>query len=121
MNNIATIYFAINIFIAGYNYSEDEKWETRTRAVFGLIIMLFFGSIVALFYYLSLVFSPILNWIINEIGFQYKLRFSKHWENILFEDENQSSREKLEIIKNWSEVSKGQFKRHSKMVYEKYK
>ena len=119
------IYFAINIFMAGYNFSEDEKWETRLRAIFGLSIMLFFGSLILIFYCLSILFSPIYDWLHNEIGFQYKFYLTKYWENILLDDDYsekfRTKEEKLEwLVSNANNYNK-QSRRHSKIVYNKYK
>ena len=123
IETIILIYFAINIFMAGYNYSEDEKWETKTKIVFGLFIMLFFGSVFVIFYYLSILFSPIFNWIRYEILFQYKFHFTKYWDAVMSSDENKTSEEKIESLERLhnNPNSTKQFKRHSKMIYNKFK
>ena len=83
--------------------------------------MLFFGSVFVIFYYLSILFSPIFNWIKYEIVFQYKFHFTKYWENILAEDKYKTAEEKIQEIKKISETSSKQMARHTKKVYNKYK
>lgn len=118
-------YFAINIFMAGYNFSEDEKWETKTKIVFGLFLMLFFGSVFVIFYYLFILFSPIFNWIRYEIVFQYKFHFTKYWQEILLDDDYSekflTKEEKLEWLVSHANNYNKQSRRHSKIVYNKYK
>ena len=125
MEIILYIYFAINLFLAGYNYSEDEKWETRTRAVFGLFIMLFFGSIGLIFYYLFLLFSPIFNWTKYEIIFWHRFKFTNYWQDILLDDDYsekfRTKEEKLEWLVSHANNYNKQSRRHSKIVYNKYK
>ena len=107
--------------MAGYQFNEDSTWESVTFTWSRLVFNLFFGSLVMIFYFLSILFSPIFDWIMNEVGFQYKFYFTKYWQNILVGDENKTAEEKVQEIKRISETSSKQMSRHAKIVYNKYK
>lgn len=121
---ILCTYFALNFFIAGYTYADDEKFEKRIRAIFGVILCSLFGSVFVAFYYLSLLFAPILRWINNEVQFQYRFFFTDYWDKILLDDnyseEYRTKEEKLkrseELVGNGSK----QLKRHNRQIQNKY-
>lgn len=119
------IYFAVNIFMAGYNFSEDEKWETRLRAIFGLFVMLFFGSLFLIFYSVYHLFSPIFNWIKFEIIFWRRFKFTNYWQEVLLDDNYsekfRTKEEKLEWLLSSANNYNKQSRRHAKKVYDKWK
>lgn len=120
MEIILYIYFAVNIFMAGYQFNEDSTWESVTFTWSRLVFNLFFGSCLLILYPLSILFLPIYDWVMNEVGFQYKFYFTKYWENILVEDKYKTAEEKIQEVKKISETSSKQIARHAKKVYNKY-
>lgn len=109
--------------MAGYCFGAEIKYESKLITLLSWVGTLLFGSLVLTFYCLLFLFSPIFEYVINEVGFQYKFHFTKYWEELLEGDEDKTAEEKIEHIKILSEsnnVSK-QFKRHAKMVYNKFK
>ncbi len=85
MEIVLHIYFAINLFIAGYNYNKDIRYESRLRTVFGAFICVFFGVLIAIIYYFLIFFAPILGWIYKEIKFQYRFYFTDYWDKVLLD------------------------------------
>lgn len=125
ITTLILIYFAINIFIAGYGFSEDSTWESVSYTRGRLIFNLFFGSCFLVLYPLLILFPPISNWIKYEIIFWYRFKFTNYWQGVLLDDEYseeyKSREEKLEkIVASASKFNK-QSRRHSKIIYNKYK
>jgi len=124
MEIILIVYFAINIFLAGYWFNENDRWENRYYAILFSSVCLFFGVLGYLIYFLFLAFSPILGYIYKEISFQYRFYFTNYWDNILLDDnyseDYKTREEKLERIKQLFEKSSKQLQRHNKQVQKKY-
>ena len=104
MEIILYIYFAINLFIAGYWFNENDRWENRKYAIIFSSVCLLFGVLGYLIYFLFLVlFSPILGWIYKEIQFQYRFYFTSYWDDIFLDDnyseDYKTREEKLERMK----------------------
>lgn len=124
MEIVLHIYFAINLFIAGYNYNKDIRYESRLRTVFGAFICVFFGVLIAIIYYFLIFFAPILGWIYKEIKFQYRFYFTDYWDKVLLDD-NYSERfrtkgEKLKRSEELVRTASKQLKRHNRQVQNKY-
>lgn len=115
------IYFAINIFLAGYWFNEHNKWESRKFTIIFSFGCLLFGALICLFF---LILEPIFVWTYKEIRFQYRFYFTKYWDKILLDD-NYSEKfctkeEKLErMVKIMSGFSK-QTDRHLRQIQNKY-
>lgn len=124
MEILLYIYFAINIFLAGYLFNENDRWENRYYAVLFSSVVLFFGVLGYLIYLLLIVFSPILGWIYKEISFQYRLRFTDYWDKILLDDnyseEYKTREEKLNQLKRIMSGFSKQIDRHIKLIENKY-
>lgn len=124
MEIILYIYFGINIFLSGYWFNENDRWENRRYAIIFSSLCLFFGVIGAVSIFIFYLFSPIFEWALKEIRFWYKLKFTNYWNKILLDDSYseayKSREEKLERIKNLANNFSKQSKRHSKIVYNKY-
>ena len=125
MEIILYIYFAINLFLAGYWFNENDRWESRGYAVVFSSVCLFFGGLACLIYLFSILFSPIFNWTKYEIIFWHRFKFTNYWQDILLDDDYsekfRTKEEKLEwLVSNANNYNK-QSRRHSKIVYNKYK
>ena len=121
MEIILYIYFAVNLFLAGYWFNENDKWESRGYAVVFSSVCFFFGGLACLVYLFYILFSPILIWITHEVRFQYKFYFTKYWQGIMPADKNKTAEEKIQEIKKITETSSKQMARHAKKVYNKFK
>lgn len=124
MEIILHIYFGINLFIAGYIFNENERWESRTYTFVALVVCLLVGTLIAGFVSLFYPFLPIFEWVKYEIRFWYRVKFTDYWDKILlddsYSDEYKSREEKLERIINLANNFNKQSKRHSKIIYNKY-
>lgn len=124
MEIIIYVYFAINIFLAGYWFNENDRWENRYYAVLFSSVVLLFGVLGYLIYLFFILFSPILGWIYKEISFQYRLRFTDYWDKILLDDNYSEDYKTLEEkIKQMKRVMSGfskQVDRHVKLIEKKY-
>ena len=124
MEIVLYIYFAINIFLAGYWFNYNETWENRYYAVLFSSVCLFFGVLGYLIYLFFILFSPILGWIYKEVSFQYRFYFTNYWDNILLDDkyseEFRTKEEKLERMKQIMSGFSKQIDRHVKQVQKKY-
>lgn len=124
MEIVLYIYFAINIFLAGYWFNYNETWENRYYAVLFSSVCLFFGVLGYLIYLFFILFSPILGYIYKEISFQYRFYFTNYWDNILLDDnyseEFRTKEEKLERMKQIMSGFSKQVDRHVKQIQNKY-
>ena len=129
MEIILIVYFAINIFLAGYWFNENDRWENRYYAVLFSSVCLFFGVLGYLIYlffkFTSFLFSPILGYIYKEISFQYRFYFTNYWDNILLDDnyseDYKTHEEKLERMKQIMAGFSKQVDRQVKQIENKYK
>ena len=123
MEIILYTYFAINIFLSGYWFNENDRWENRRYAIIVSLVCILFGALGYLIYFLFSLFLPILTWINCEIKFWYRVKFTDYWDKIVLDDnyskDYKSREEKLERIKQLNFNKQG--KRHSKIIYNKYK
>jgi len=124
MEIILIVYFAINIFLAGYWFNENDRWENRYYAVLFSSVCLFFGVLGYLIYLFFILFSPILGYIYKEISFQYRFYFTNYWDNILLDDnyseEFRTKEEKIERMKQIMAGFSEQIDRHVKQIQKKY-
>ena len=124
MEIVLHIYFAINLFIAGYNYNKDIRYESRLRTVFGAFICVFFGVLITIIYYFLIFFAPILGWLYKEVQFQYRFYCTDYWDKILLDDNySKKFRTKEEKLKRSEQLTRGaskQIQRHNKQVQKKY-
>ena len=65
MEIILYVYFAINIFLAGYWFNENDRWENRKYAIIFSSVCLFFGVLGYLTYLFLIFFAA--NFIIETI------------------------------------------------------
>lgn len=122
------IYFAINIFLAGYWFNENIRWESRKYAIIFSSVCLFFGVLGCLIYlflkFTSFLFSPILGWLYKEIWFQYRFYFTDYWDKIILDDDYTdiypTKEEKLEAMTKISQQIGKQSSRHNKQIQKKY-
>lgn len=118
MEIILYIYFGINLFIAGYWYSENIRWESREYSIMFLILSLLSSTVFVV--YVGLLNIPPIKWIIREVRFWWGLKFTKYWDDILSSDEDKTKDEKLDLVKKLSTNNSKQFQRHSKIIIKKY-
>lgn len=125
MEILIYVYFGINLFIAGYVFNENETWESAIHTFLALVFCLLFGTIAIIYVLISYAVSPILQWIICEIKFWYRFKFTDFWDKILLDDnyseDYKSREEKLERVINIADRMNKQSKRHSKVIHNKYK
>jgi len=124
METFLYIYFAVNIFLAGYWFNENDRWENRYYAILFSSVVLLFGVLGYLIYLLIILFAPILGWFYKEINFQYKFRFTDYWDKILLDDNySEEYKTREEKIKQMKRVMSGfskQVDRHVKQIQNKY-
>lgn len=125
MEIILYIYFGVNIFLSGYWFNENDRWENRRYAIIFSVVCLLIGAILAVFVPLFYLVLPIFECIKYEIKFWYRVKCTDYWDKILLDDtyseDYKSREEKLERIKNLANNFNKQSKRHSKIIYNKYK
>ncbi len=124
MEIILYVYFAINIFLAGYWFNENDRWENRKYAIIFSSVCLFFGVLGYLTYLFLILFAPILGWLYKEVQFQYRFYCTDYWDKILLDD-NYSERfrtkgEKLKRSEELVRTASKQLKRHNRQVQNKY-
>ena len=124
MEIILYIYFAINLFIAGYWFNENDRWESRGYAVVFSSICLFFGVLGYLTYLFLILFAPILGWLYKEVQFQYRFYCTDYWDKILLDDNYSKTyktrEEKLKRSEQLTRTASKQIQRHNKQVQKKY-
>lgn len=125
MQIILYTYFVINIFIGGYWFNENERWESRQYAFAILVLSLLFGVIGYLIYFIFLSFTPILGWIYKELQFQYRFRVSDYFGKIIngtkYNEKYKTKEERLNRMISLRKNYVKQVDRHSKLIYEKHK
>lgn len=124
MEIILYIYFAINLFISGYWFNENSRWESKKYTFIFLILSLLFGVFGIIFYCLLIIFTPILGWVYKEVQFQYRFYCTDFWDKILLDDsysETYKTREeKLKRSEQLTRTASKQIQRHNKQVQKKY-
>lgn len=124
MEIVLYIYFAINLFLAGYWFNENDKWENRKYAIFFSSVCTLFGVLGYLIYLFLIYFSPILGWIKREITFQCRFYFTSYWDKVMLDDNYsymyKNRKEKLKRAEELVEHSSKQIVRHSKQIQNKY-
>ena len=124
MEIILYIYFAINLFIAGYWFNENNRFYNHRYTFSIFVLSVLFGVLGYLIYFLFLAFSPILGWLYREIRFQYRFYFTSYWDKIFLDDnyseEYRTKEEKLERSKEISKHFSKQGQRHNKQIQKKY-
>lgn len=124
MEIIVYIYFGINLFIAGYWFNENDRWENRKYAIGFSLLCSVFGTLICFIYLFLIVFSPILGWVYKEIRFQYRFYFTSYWDKILLDDsyseEYKTGEEKLKRLKELVKGASKQLQRHNKQIQKKY-
>src|SRR5690554_1675539 len=102
MEMILGIYFAVNIFFAGFYTGRDWKWESLAYII---LQALFFGLFGILYFLFLTIYSlPAVGWIEREVRFWYVLWFTNFWKSRLQEEGV------VERIKEKSKNNNRQFK-----------
>ena len=125
MEILIYIYFGINLFLSGYWFNENSRWENRKYTIIFSSVCLFFGVLGYLTYLFLILFAPIWGWIYKEIKFQYRFYFTDYWDKVLLDD-NYSERfrtkeEKLKRSEQLTRTASKQIQRHNKQIQKKYK
>lgn len=117
---ITIIYFAINIFMAGYYFADNEH-ELKHKILLALLVFISFGVVILFYYFFLKIFD---SWLYQEIQFQYRFRFTKYWDKILLDDEYSEQygdlKTKLDRMSKLTFDSSKQMKRHNRMLNRKY-
>lgn len=118
------IYFTINLFIAGMQFKENYGFESNLYTFSMLILCLLFSTFAVIIYYLFYLLLPIIGWIAIEVKFNYRFYFTKHFDDIFLDDsyseDYPTAVEKLKRAEELSNKGTKQFKRHNKIIQEKY-
>ena len=124
MEIILYIYFTINIFLAGYWFNENNRWESKKYTIIFSSVCLFFGVLGYLIYLFLILFAPILGWLYKEVKFQYRFYCTDYWDKILLDDNYSKTyktrEEKLKRSEQLTRTSSKQIQRHNKQVQKKY-
>lgn len=125
MEIILYTYFGINLFLSGYWFNENSRWENRKYTIIFSSVCLFFGVLGYLIYLFLILFSPILGWLYKEVQFQYRFYCTDYWDKILLDDnysETYKTREeKLKRSEQLTRTASKQIQRHNKQVQKKYR
>ena len=124
MEILIYIYFGINLFLSGYWFNENSRWENRKYTIIFSSVCLFFGVLGYLTYLFLILFAPILGWLYKEVQFQYRFYCTDYWDKILLDDNySKKFRTKEEKLKRSEQLTRGaskQIQRHNKQVQKKY-
>ncbi len=124
MEIILYIYFTINIFLAGYWFNENNRWESKKYTIIFSSVCLFFGVLGYLIYLFLILFAPILGWLYKEVKFQYRFYCTDYWDKILLDDNYSKTyktrEEKLKRSEQLTRTASKQIQRHNKQVQKKY-
>ena len=123
MIHIIYIYLIINSFILGWHL-RDNRYETLAFNIVSSVVIIFFGAIILpLVYIVPIIVKP-LGWLIKEVKFQYRFRFTDFWDKILLDDnysqEYKTREEKLERMKTLTDRFSKQVKRHNRLIQKRY-
>ena len=124
MEILIYIYFGINLFLSGYWFNENSRWENRKYTIIFSSVCLFFGVLGYLIYLFLILFAPILGWLYKEVQFQYRFYCTDCWDKILLDDnysETYKTREeKLKRSEQLTRTASKQIQRHNKQIQKKY-
>jgi len=124
MIHLIYIYLIINSFIAGYWFNENHTWGSMKSAIGFAFLTLFFGVVGYIFYFLFLLFTPILGWLYREIRFQYRFYLTNYFDKILLDDNYsevyKTCEEKLKGSEELTKNGSKQLQRHNKQIQKKY-
>ena len=123
MAHIIYIYLIINSFILGWHLRE-YRYETVAYKIVLTIFMFLFGAIILPSVYIVHIIVKPVGWLIREIKFQYRFRFTDFWDKILLDDnyseEYKTLEEKLERANKMTKGASKQVVRHNRLIQKKY-
>ena len=121
MEIVLYTYLAINLFLTGWWFNENSRWENRKYVIIFSFVCLLFG---VLRYFNVFILLPILGWIKREIAFQCRFYFTSYWDKVMLDDNYsymyKNRKEKLKRAEELVEHSSKQIVRHSKQIQNKY-
>lgn len=124
MEIILIIYFGINLFLSGYWFNENSRWESNKYTFIFLVLSLLFGVVGIVFYCLLFLFAPFLDWLYKEVKFQYRFYCTDYWDKVLLDDNYSETyktcEEKLKRSEQLTRTASKQIQRHNKQVQKKY-
>ena len=117
---VIIIYSAINLFMAGYWFNENNKWESRFETIVFSLLVLLFGVLGYLIFWIAVLVTPCLRWCYREIQFNYRFYFTDYWDKILLNDDYSTIlRTKEEKLNRLNELM-SKVSRHAKQIKRKY-
>ena len=123
MAHIIYIYLIINSFILGWHLRE-YRYETVAYKIVLTIFMFLFGAIILPSVYIVPIIVKPVGWLIREIKFQYRFRFTNYWDRILLDDnyseEYKTLEEKLQRANKMTKGASKQVRRHNRLIQKRY-
>lgn len=123
MTHIIYIYLIINSFILGWHLREYRYETVAYKTVLTIFMFLLGAVILPIVYILPIIIKPI-DWLIREIKFQYRFRFTNYWYRILLDDnyseEYKTLEEKLDRVNKMTKGASKQVQRHNKLIQNRY-
>lgn len=123
MTHIIYIYLIINSFILGW-FLREYRYETVSYKLFLTVSIFLFGAIILPSVYVVPILVNPLGWLIREVKFQYRFRFTDFWDRILLDDsysqEYKTREEKLERMKTLTDRFSKQVQRHNRLIQKRY-
>ena len=123
MTHIIYTYLIINSFILGWHLREYRYETVAYKTILTIFIFLLGAVILPIVYILPTIIKPI-NWLIREIKFQYRFRFTDFWDKILLDDSYsdiyKTIEEKLQRANKMTKGASKQVQRHNKLIQKRY-
>ena len=123
MTHIIYTYLIINSFILGWHLREYRYETVAYKTILTIFIFLLGAVILPIVYILPTIIKPI-DWLIREIKFQYRFRFTGFWDRILLDDNYsdiyKTLEEKLQRANKMTKGASKQVQRHNKLIQKRY-
>lgn len=123
MTHIIYTYLIINSFILGWHLREYRYETVAYKTILTIFIFLLGAVILPIVYILPTIIKPI-NWLIREIKFQYRFRFTDFWDKILLDDSYsdiyKTIEEKLQRANKMTKGASKQVRRHNRLIQKRY-
>ena len=123
MTHIIYTYLIINSFILGWHLREYRYETVAYKTILTIFIFLLGAVILPIVYILPTIIKPI-NWLIREIKFQYRFRFTDFWDKILLDDSYsdiyKTLEEKLQRANKMTKGASKQVRRHNRLIQKRY-
>jgi hypothetical protein len=124
MIHLIYLYLIINSFILGAYITDHFNDDSALRNYLFSLIIIFFGAIILLGYFIFVLLDYLFRPISVEITFQYKMYFTDYFDKIYLDDKYtdlyDSREKKLKKTEELAQNSSKQMQRHNKQIQKKY-